>query len=54
MDEAAVRTAIQSLVTELGLAGKKDMGRLMKEVKSRHGATIDGKLASKIAAELLG
>ena len=54
MDEAAARTAISAVIAELGLSGKKDMGKLMKEIKSRHGATVDGKLASRLAGELLG
>ena len=53
LDEAETRAAAASLVAELGLAGKKDFGRLMKELKARHGGTVDGKLASKIAGELL-
>jgi uncharacterized protein YqeY len=54
LDEAETRAAVRALVSELGLAGKKDMGRLMKEIKARHGANVDGKLASKIAGEVLG
>jgi uncharacterized protein YqeY len=54
LDEAETKTAIAALVAELGLAGKKDMGRLMKEIKARHGATVDGRLASRLAGELLG
>ena len=54
LDEAETRTAVQGLIAELGLAGKKDLGKLMKEIKARHGASVDGKLASKLAGELLG
>lgn len=54
LDEAETRAAVQGLIAELGLAGKKDLGRLMKEIKARHGANVDGKLASKLAGELLG
>lgn len=53
LDEAETRAAAAALVAELGLAGKKDFGRLMKELKARHGGNVDGKLASKIAGELL-
>ena len=52
LSEEATRAAIRGLVAELGLSTKKDMGRLMKELKARH-AGVDGKLASKIAGELL-
>ena len=54
LDEAELRTAIEGLVGELGLSGKKDMGRVMKELKARHGAAIDGRTASKLAGEILG
>ncbi len=53
MDEAETKTAIAAVVAELGLAGKKDFGRLMKELKTRH-PTLDGKLASQVAGTLLG
>ena len=52
LDEAETRAAIQAICAELGLATKKDMGRLMKELKARHDA-VDGRLASKLAGELL-
>ncbi len=54
LDEGETRAAIVALVGELGLAGKKDFGRVMKELKARHGANVDGKLASRLAGELLG
>jgi uncharacterized protein YqeY len=53
LDEAALRDAITALAGELGLTKKKDMGALMKEVKTRHGAAADMRLASKIAGEIL-
>lgn len=52
LDEADTRKAIESLVAELGLSSKKDMGRLMKELKARHEG-VDGRIASKIAGEIL-
>lgn len=54
LDEAETRAAVQAIVDEQGLSEKKDMGRLMKELRARHGGTVDNKLASKIAGELLG
>jgi uncharacterized protein YqeY len=47
------RAAIAAIVSELSLTGKKDMGRLMKELKLRH-PSIDGKVAASLAGELLG
>jgi hypothetical protein len=49
-----LRAAIEALVSELGLSGKKDLGRVMKELKSRHGSAVDGRVASKLAGEILG
>jgi uncharacterized protein YqeY len=53
LDAAETRAAIEALATELGATTKKDMGRVMKELKARHGAAVDGKLASSIASEIL-
>jgi len=53
LDEAETRAAVQAIVAELGLAAKSDMGRLMKELMSRHAGRVDGKLASRLAAEAL-
>lgn len=41
MDEAETRSAIESIKAELGASGMKDMGRVMGELKARHGATLD-------------
>ena len=51
-DEA--RAAIAAIIEEQGLSTKKDLGKVMKEVRSRFPGQIDGKLASSIAGELLG
>ena len=53
LSEQELSEAIAALVSELGLSGKKDMGRLMKELKARHGAAIDGRAASKLAGPAL-
>lgn len=50
-DEA--REAIAVIVSELGASTKKDLGKVMKEVRVRYPGTIDGRLASTIAGELL-
>ena len=52
LDADATRAAIRAIATELGLTSKKDMGRLMKELKARH-AGLDGRLASQLAGEVL-
>lgn len=53
LDAAETRAAIEALAKELGATTKKDMGRVMKELKAKHGAAVDGKLASQIAGEIL-
>lgn len=52
LGEPETRAAVQALVTELALTTKRDMGVLMKELKSRH-PTADPRLASRLASELL-
>lgn len=53
MDEAETKAAITALIAEMGLEGKKDFGKLMKELKARY-PTLDGKLASALAGAALG
>jgi uncharacterized protein YqeY len=53
LTEEELKSAIAALAGELGLSKKKDMGALMKELKTRHGAAADMRLASKLAGEIL-
>ncbi len=53
LSEDEARAAITKLVSSLGVESKKDMGRLMKAVMDEYRGKIDGKLASKIAGDLL-
>ncbi|WP_340587779.1 GatB/YqeY domain-containing protein [Erythrobacter alti] len=41
MDEAETKAAIESIKAELGADGMKDMGRVMGELKNRHGTELD-------------
>lgn len=52
LSEDETREAVKAIASELGLSTKKDMGRLMKELKARH-AGVDGRIASKVAGEIL-
>ena len=54
LSEEEVREAIAAIIEEQGLSTKKDLGKVRKEVRSRYPAQVDGKVASTIAAELLG
>jgi uncharacterized protein YqeY len=48
MDEAATKAAIEAIKAETGASSMKDMGTVMAELKARHGAELDGKLASTL------
>jgi uncharacterized protein len=54
MDEAETRAAIAAIKAELGAEGLKDMGRVMAELKARHGAVLDMRRASGWVKESLG
>ena len=51
-DEA--REAIAAIIEELGAESKRDLGKVMKEIRARFPGRLDGKVASGIAGELLG
>ena len=53
MDEAETRAAIEALKAELGAEGLKDMGRVMAELKARHGTVLDMGRASGWVKESL-
>ena len=53
MDEAAAKAAIAKVVADTGAASLKDMGRVMAEVKSRHGSELDMSKASAWVKEAL-
>ncbi|KZE18738.1 MULTISPECIES: GatB/YqeY domain-containing protein [Sphingomonas] len=46
MDEAQTAAAIEAIKVDLGASGMKDMGRVMAELKSRHGSELDMSKAS--------
>ncbi|MBW3168313.1 GatB/YqeY domain-containing protein [Qipengyuania flava] len=53
MSEDETRAAIAQIKTDLGAEGMKDMGRVMGELKVRHGATLDMSKASGLVKEAL-
>ncbi|HSN82096.1 MAG TPA: GatB/YqeY domain-containing protein [Polyangiales bacterium] len=53
LGEDEARAAIAEIIEELGLSSKKELGKVMKEVRARYPGQIDGKLASTIAGRLL-
>lgn len=46
MDEAQTAAAIEAIKVELDATGMKDMGRVMAELKARHGSELDMSKAS--------
>lgn len=53
MSEADTVAAIAVIKAETGASSMKDMGALMGELKARHGAVLDGKLASGLVKAAL-
>ena len=53
MDEADTRAAIDAIKAELGAGTLKDMGRVMAELKARHGTVLDMSRASAWVKEAL-
>lgn len=53
MDEAATRAAIGRVKGDLNADGLKDMGRVMAELKQRHGAELDMSKTSALVKESL-
>ena len=53
MDEGETRAAIEAIKAELGASGLKDMGRVMAELKARHGTVLDLRRASAWVKDML-
>ena len=53
MDDAAVKAAIEAIKAELGASSMKDMGKVVAELKARHGTQLDmGKASGLVKAAL--
>ncbi|MFL0356707.1 GatB/YqeY domain-containing protein [Erythrobacter sp. GH1-10] len=53
MSEEETRAAIEAIKAETGASSMKDMGQVMGALKARHGAVLDGKLASGLVKAAL-
>jgi uncharacterized protein YqeY len=53
MSEDETRAAIEAIKAKLGAEGPKDMGRVMAELKARHGTLIDMSKASGLVKAAL-
>ena len=54
MGEDETRAAIAAIKAELGATGMKDMGRVVAELKARHGSQLDMGKASGLVKAALG
>ncbi len=54
MDDAQTAAAIETIKVDLGATGMKDMGRVMAELKARHGSELDMSKASAAVKAALG
>ncbi len=54
MSDADTSAAIEAIKAELGADGMKDMGRVMGELKKRHGTELDMSKASGLVKAALG
>ena len=54
LGEAETKAAIAAIKAELGASSVKDMGKVMAELKARHGQTLDMAKASGWVKEALG
>ncbi|WP_404480971.1 GatB/YqeY domain-containing protein [Novosphingobium sp. BL-52-GroH] len=53
LSEADTKAAIEAIKAETGAAGMKDMGKVMAELKARHGSELDmGKASGWVKAAL--
>jgi hypothetical protein len=52
-DAAAVEATVRAVIADLGASSMKDMGAVMKEVSTRLGAGVDGKLVSGYVKQAL-
>lgn len=53
MDEDETRAAIETIKAELGATSVRDMGKVMAELKARHGAVLDMSKASGLVKAAL-
>lgn len=54
MDAAATEAAVDAAIVAIGAAGIKDMGKVMGELRGKHGAALDVATAAAVAKKRLG
>lgn len=53
LDEAGTKALLETLIADLGVSSKKEMGKLMKELSAKHKGQVDMKLAQGLIGKLL-
>ena len=49
-----VKAEVEKIITDIGATTMKDMGAVMKEAKSKMGASAEGKTINEVAKEIMG
>ena len=49
-----IKIELEKIIKQLGASTAKDMGTIMKEAKTKFGASADGKTINEVAKEILG
>ena len=49
-----IKIELEKIIKQLGASTAKDMGGIMKEAKTKFGASADGKTINEVAKEILG
>ena len=53
LEGVQLETAVHEAIAAAGATSRKDMGKVMKELQARHGASYDGKTASQLVQAFL-
>ena len=49
-----IKVELEKIISDIGATTMKDMGTIMKEAKSKMGASADGKTINEVAKEIMG
>ena len=49
-----IKVELEKIIAEIGATSMKDMGAIMKEAKSKMGASAEGKAINEVAKEIMG
>ena len=54
LSKEEIKVELEKIIAEIGATSMKDMGNIMKEAKSKMGASADGKTINEVAKEIMG